>query len=190
MSESLQQARADASREDDTLVVRVGGDWRITRRHPAWDEIVTDPPPRRVVLRADQLGTWDSSLALYLRAARVWSETHGVELSLEGVPGAAGKLADLLTKKPGPLAKPACLPGLLSVLGATTIMLWAEAKDLAQLVGECIFSTGRFFRGQAQFRWRDCLSEMQQCGAMALPIVGLISFLVGIIIDRKSTRLN
>ena len=181
MSESLQQARADASREDDTLVVRVGGDWRITRRHPAWDEIVTDPPPRRVVLRADQLGTWDSSLALYLRAARVWSETHGVELSLEGVPGAAGKLADLLTKKPGPLAKPASLPGLLSVLGATTIMLWAEAKDLAQLVGECIFSTGRFFRGQAQFRWRDCLSEMQQCGAMALPIVGLISFLVGII---------
>jgi phospholipid/cholesterol/gamma-HCH transport system permease protein len=39
---------------------------------------------------------------------------------------------------------------------------------------------GRFFKGQAHFRWRDCFAEMQQCGAMALPIVGLISFLVGV----------
>jgi phospholipid/cholesterol/gamma-HCH transport system permease protein len=31
-----------------------------------------------------------------------------------------------------------------------------------------------------KFRWRDCLFEMQQCGAMAFPIVGLINFLVGI----------
>jgi phospholipid/cholesterol/gamma-HCH transport system permease protein len=30
------------------------------------------------------------------------------------------------------------------------------------------------------FRWRDCFTEMQQCGAMALPIVGVISFLTGI----------
>ena len=69
MSESPPQARADASMEGDTLVVRMGGDWRITGRRPEWDEAVTSPPPRRVVLRADQLGTWDSSLALYLRAA-------------------------------------------------------------------------------------------------------------------------
>jgi phospholipid/cholesterol/gamma-HCH transport system permease protein len=31
-----------------------------------------------------------------------------------------------------------------------------------------------------KFRWRDCLAEMQQCGAMALPIVGLINFLAGV----------
>ena len=181
MSESPPQAHADASWEGDTLVVQVRGDWRITGRCPAWNAAVPDPLPRRLVLRAEGLGTWDSSLALYLRAARVWGETHGIEMALEGLPAGAGKLADLLARKPGPVLKPARLPDLLTALGATTVKLWAETKDLAQLVGECVFSVARFFRGQAQFRWRDCLAEMQQCGAMALPIVGLISFLVGII---------
>jgi phospholipid/cholesterol/gamma-HCH transport system permease protein len=31
-----------------------------------------------------------------------------------------------------------------------------------------------------KFRWRDCFSEMQQCGPMAVPIVSLVSFLVGV----------
>jgi phospholipid/cholesterol/gamma-HCH transport system permease protein len=181
MSESPPQARADTSVEGDTLVVRLGGDWRITGEHPVWTEGVPDGHRRRVVLRAEQLGTWDSSLALYICAARVWGETNGIELALEGLPAAAGKLADLLARKPGSQAKSTAQPpGLITAVGATTVKLWAETKELAQLVGECVFSVGRFFRGQAQFRWRDCFSEMQQCGAMALPIVGLISFLVGV----------
>jgi ABC-type transporter Mla maintaining outer membrane lipid asymmetry permease subunit MlaE len=34
--------------------------------------------------------------------------------------------------------------------------------------------------GRPAFRWDDCIGEMQKCGAMALPIVSLISFLVGV----------
>jgi len=180
MSEFLPQARADASLEGDTLVVRLGGDWRITGRHPSWADTIERLEPRQVVWRADQLGTWDSSLALYLQAARVWSEAHQAGLALEGLPDGAKKLADLLAKKCVAPAKPASLPDLFTALGGATVKLWGETKDLAQLVGECVFSAGRFFRGQAQFRWRDCFDEMQQCGAMALPIVGLVSFLVGV----------
>jgi len=180
MSEFQPQARADASLEGDTLVVRLGGDWRIAGRHPNWEDAARDPKTRAVILRADQLGAWDSSLALYLQAARIWSEQIGAKISFEGLPDAVVKLADLLAKKSPPTAKPAGLPDLFTALGGATVKLWGEIKDLAQLVGECVYSGGRFFRGQAQFRWRDCFDEMQQCGAMALPIVGLISFLVGI----------
>ena len=181
MSDFPPQARAVASLEGDIFVVRLGGDWRITGRHPTWEDAARNPRARQVVLRAEQLGAWDSSLALYVRAARVWCETHGAKLALEGLPDAAVKLADMLGKKPGqPPVKAAGMPGLVTALGGATVKLWGEIKDLAQLVGECVFSGGRFLRGQAQFRWRDCFAEMQQCGAMALPIVGLISFLVGV----------
>ena len=181
MSEPLPPARADTSVDGDLLLVRVGGDWRITGPHPVWCDPASDPAVRRLRLQADGLGAWDSSLALYLRAARVWATAHTVELSVEGIPETVGKLADLLARKTERPATPASLPNLATVVGAATTRLWAETKDLAQLVGECVYSIGRFFRGHAQFRWRDCLSEMQQCGVMALPIVGLISFLVGII---------
>jgi phospholipid/cholesterol/gamma-HCH transport system permease protein len=91
------------------------------------------------------------------------------------------KLVDLLAQKPGrPTGRAAGLPDPFTPVGLATVTLWREIKDIAQLVGESAYSMGRFFRGQAQFRWRDCLSEMQQCGAMGLPIVGLISFLVGV----------
>jgi len=174
-------ARADASLDGDVMVVKVGGDWRIIGDHPAWEAAVaTWQSQPRVTIRAEQLGWWDSSLALYLRAARVWAEGSGIKISIEGMPEAALKLADLLDKKCEPPPKPSRVPDLFTSLGTTTVKLWHETKDLAQLVGDCVFSMGRFFRGHAQFRWRDCFSEMQQCGAMALPIVGLISFLVGV----------
>jgi len=182
MSESQSHARADASMEGETLVVRIGGDWRITAWHPDWADAARKHTPRGVMVRAAELGAWDSSLALYLQAGRVWAATKGIAITFEGFPAAVEKLAGLLAGKGVPTAKPACVPGLATVVGQATVKLWKETKDLAQLVGECVFSTGRFFRGQAQFRWRDCFSEMQQCGAMALPIVGLVSFLVGVTI--------
>ncbi len=181
MSQPGAPARADASLAVDTLTVQVGGDWRITAPHPDWIDLIGDRLPGRVVLTGTELGTWDSSLALFISAARRWSETNAIALVLEGLPAEALRLAALLAEKPPALPEqPRGLPNLPTAIGTETVRLWRETKDLAQLVGECSFSMGRFFRGQAQFRWRDCLAEMQQCGAMALPIVGLISFLVGV----------
>jgi phospholipid/cholesterol/gamma-HCH transport system permease protein len=174
-------AHADASLAGDTLTVRVEGDWRITAPHPGWAELIGERLPRRVVLSGTGLGAWDSSLALFISAARRWSEATAVDLSLEALPAEALRLAALLVEKPlVPPTRPLGVPDLPTAIGTETVRLWRETKDLAQLVGECAFSVGRFFRGHAQFRWRDCFAEMQQCGAMALPIVGLISFLVGV----------
>ena len=173
-------ARASASLEGDRLTVEVGGDWRITRRRPGWAETVAGHAPRSVTLVGRGLGGWDSSLALFLLEARRWSEAEGIALGLEEIPVGAGKLAGLLAGKLVPPVAPAPRPNFVTSLGEATVRLWAELKDLAHLVGECVFSMARFFRGQALFRWRDCFAEAQQCGAMALPIVGLISFLVGL----------
>lgn len=180
MSDTPLQARADASLEDGTLLIKLGGDWRITQRRPQWSDAVRNHRPTKIVLRANGLGSWDSSLALYLQAAQKWSEANQAEYLVEGFPEAVEKLTATLSKKRVQPAKAQGLPDLFTALGGATFRLWAETKDLAQLVGDCVFSGGRFFRGQAQFRWRDCFYEMQQCGAMALPIVGLISFLVGV----------
>ncbi len=175
------QARAEATLESGMLAVRVGGDWQLTAPHPDWAAVLAGHKPQAVRIMADRLDDWDSSLALFLGEAWRWGEKTGVSVAREGFPPGLEQLVGLLAQKPPPGAAPrAGLPGLFTVVGIATAALWRETKDLAGLVGECAFSVARFFRGQAQFRWRDCLSEMQQCGVMALPIVGLISFLVGV----------
>jgi len=173
-------ARADASLAGDTLTVRVGGDWRITEKHPDWEQLLDGRQPRSVVLSGQELGAWDSSLALFIRCVQLWGAKSGATLLLEHLPAGAVRLAASLAREPLAPAHPAGLPDLPTAIGTETVRLWRETKDFSQLVGECVFSMGRFFKAQAHFRWRDCFAEMQQCGAMALPIVGLISFLVGV----------
>ncbi len=57
----------------------------------------------------------------------------------------------------------------------------ASVRDFLQFVGECSIDTVEArHRAGTGLRWNDCLNEMQKCGAMALPIVSLISFLVGV----------
>lgn len=175
-----QPARAEASFEADTLKVQIGGDWQITEHHPDWSEAARRHKPRKVVLNGRDLTGWDSSLALYVREACVWSEALGAEFVVEGMPSGVEKLVKVLGEKPATTVKPECAPEFVTAVGLATFKLWQETKDLSAIIGECAFSSVRMLKGQAQFRWRDCLSEMQQCGAMALPIVGLISFLVGV----------
>lgn len=181
MSEPTAPARAEAAMVQDTLVVRLGGDWEITHPHPLWSETLGRNRPAAVRIENAGLGTWDSSLALYLRAAQSWSEAHSAEFHMVDLPAGVNRLMSILAqKRPAPALPHAGLPGLVAALGQFTLHLWTETKDLANLVGECAYSVGRFFRGRAQFRWSDCFIEMQHCGVMALPIVGLISFLVGV----------
>jgi len=181
MNETPSHARVQASVEGDALVVRLGGEWRITGKRPAWSAQVKEQNPGRLRLVADDMGAWDSSLALFLREAGVWAEARGVPVESVGFPAGAIKLTALLAQKPAKPTEPkSTLPDIFTAVGQATFSLSDEIKNLAGLVGECAYSVGRFFRGQAQFRWRDCLQEMQQCGAMSLPIVGLISYLVGV----------
>jgi phospholipid/cholesterol/gamma-HCH transport system permease protein len=181
MSQSASQARAEATREGDLLRVRVSGDWRIMEQHPVWSECAGEGRPKQIHLVAEDLGAWDSSLAMFVHEAHTWASSTSASLAVDGFPQGVLKLAALLEEKPGrPIERSGLLSDPFTTVGLATVTLWGEVKDIAQLVGECAYSMGRFFRGQAQFRWRDCLAEMQQCGAMGLPIVGLISFLVGV----------
>jgi phospholipid/cholesterol/gamma-HCH transport system permease protein len=59
-------------------------------------------------------------------------------------------------------------------------------RDLAtqeiRFVGEMTGAIGKLFYGKAQFRTSDLTLIIQQCGVEALPIITLVSFLVGLIL--------
>jgi phospholipid/cholesterol/gamma-HCH transport system permease protein len=75
----------------------------------------------------------------------------------------------------------------VTAVGKATEDLWENAKRISHFVGECFIGAGRLVRKPRGFRWKDCFAEMQQCGPMAVPIVGLVSFLVGVTLSYTAS---
>lgn len=196
MPETDNAARAEARLAGGVLTVEVGGAWRLTEPHPTWHDVVPaamekqgdGPMPQVVRVVAAGLAGWDSSLAILLRHARHGAESIGARFEAEGLPAGVLELERMLAEgaaKSGP-AEAAGGLDLFTAVGNLTHELVREAREFSHLVGECSLSAGRFFRGQAQFRWRDSLWEMQLSGGQALPIVGVIAVLTGVILAYQA----
>ncbi len=67
-----------------------------------------------------------------------------------------------------------------AAVGLATHNVVNQGREIVHFVGECTLGLVQLVRRPGKFRWRDCFDQMQQCGAMALPIVSLISVLVGL----------
>lgn len=174
-------ARADVLASGGALTIEVGGQWRITADRPAWPS--RDLPrsiagPVRVVAR--DLQSWDSSLVLYLRRVQTWCEERKLTCETTALPAGVRDLLERVQKGPADQVLEGRPSGGLTRIGLRATRVWWHVTELVQFVGECVIAIVRLARQPAKFRFRDCLYEMQQCGAMALPIAGLIAFLVGV----------
>jgi hypothetical protein len=70
----------------------------------------------------------------------------------------------------------------LARIGTGSLLLTRSAQGAVAFIGEATLSLLRLFTGHAQFRRGDLVLIIQQVGAEALPIVALISVLVGLIL--------
>jgi phospholipid/cholesterol/gamma-HCH transport system permease protein len=73
-------------------------------------------------------------------------------------------------------------PAWLARVGLATLAVSEAALAFVRFLGEAALAVGRFARGRATFRPIDLAGVIQDCGPDALPIVTLISFLVGLIL--------
>jgi len=67
-------------------------------------------------------------------------------------------------------------------LGQSVIRYFQNSQQTLAFIGNVTLGLFRW----KKFRWIDCLVEMQQCWASSIPIVSLISFLVGVILAFQS----
>ena len=173
-------ARAVAVLEGDRLTVTLGGAWHITRPQPAWLKVAGDRRPRTVRLVMEGGERWDSSLVRFVHEVERWCQARGAQCETDALPDAVRRLAGQLAQ-----ARQARVPveqagNPLATVGLAATDLWRQTREFADFIGECTLSALGLFKHPGRFRWGDCLLEMQQCGAMAVPIVSLTSFLVGL----------
>jgi phospholipid/cholesterol/gamma-HCH transport system permease protein len=129
------------------------------------------------------LAGWDSSLLTFLAKVFADNEARRVETDRAGLPPGVRRLLDLAAAVPARTdTGPARRPGWLARVGLRAAAAGAQVRSMLAFLGEVVATFPRLLRGGARFRRSDFLQLLHECGAQALPIVSLISFLVGIIL--------
>jgi phospholipid/cholesterol/gamma-HCH transport system permease protein len=174
--------------EAETLLIRLSGSWRLRDELPAAEEVeghlAAGPQVRRIVFDADEVTAWDTGLLTFLHRLLDQAGQQHIETDLEGLPAGARRLLRLAAAVPEDEGGRRHRPprAWLARIGQRTLDAWEAGHEMVSFVGEACLVALRFCVGKARFRRIDLLTLIQDCGARALPIVTLISFLVGLIL--------
>ncbi|HEY3352517.1 MAG TPA: ABC transporter permease [Polyangia bacterium] len=171
---------------DGALELRLGGRWAMARGMPSPElvarELEAVPPPVRLAFDTRALEGWDSSLVAFLRQVVEWCGGRGVAVDRHGLPDSLNRLIGLAEAvHPAPTRPPAEPRALLARVGDAAARAASGATRLLGFMGEVALVLGRFVVGRARYRRIDLAVELQEAGARALPIVTVVSFLLGMI---------
>ncbi|HZZ19309.1 MAG TPA: ABC transporter permease [Opitutaceae bacterium] len=182
MPESLSpaSARATSRTEGAVLAVDLEGPWRLDSDTPRWSGVVNGSKPAAVRLSAERVSHWDTSLVVFLGEAQHWCKEAGVACDTTPLPEKMKVLSGQFEAALRTRGQDDHTTSLVVEVGLATRFFLQQRRNFLQFVGECWIDTTKLVTGKAGLRWSDCIAEMQRCGAMALPIVSLISFLVGV----------
>jgi len=174
--------------ENDILLIRLAGRWQLRgglAPSGAFErELQALPVVRRVAFDAQNLTHWDTSVLTLLTRVSDVARQRGISVDPNGLPPGIRQLLDLAQAVPEPVGarKEQRLPSLLERTGAGALGVVSSAKDMLAFLGNMTVTFIRLFGMKARYRASDLWLLIQQCGADALPIVTLISFLVGVIL--------
>ena len=172
----------------DTLKVILAGDWLLEGELPKAETVQqrleNTPAVRRLVFDSQKLGRWDSGLLIFLLNLRNYCANQNITPNSDGLPEGAKKLLELAAAVPEKkdARKAEERQSFLLMLGNQTVDLFQSAGELLAFIGDAVIAVLRLLRGQAQFRRADLGLILQACSIQAVPIVSLISFLVGLIL--------
>jgi phospholipid/cholesterol/gamma-HCH transport system permease protein len=169
------------------LRVSLGGDWLLAGELPAVDPILDSlrrsPRPEQLEFDLSGLEGWDTGLLTTLVQIYKSAEANGVPVEDRGLPEGVQRLLRLAfaVRERKDAARHQVKESFLTKLGNSTLDLWESILELVSFLGELVLAFGRLFKGKARYQKADLWLQVQEAGAEALPIVSLISFLIGMI---------
>jgi phospholipid/cholesterol/gamma-HCH transport system permease protein len=172
----------------DSLRLVIAGEWLLQHPVPPLDDIeqqlASNRAIRRLCFDGDGVKQWDSGLLTFLARIYRLAATHGIDVDPGGLPDGARRMMALATAVPPreDTGRHDDEAPLLERIGLMTLAMWRAAPEMLHFLGEVTLSLLRLLRGKAQYRRSDLLLVIEDVGPQALPIVALISFLVGLIV--------
>ena len=133
----------------------------------------------------DTAGAWIlQELVVRLRSEGACVQVHGIPAGSAGLMEAvAQQLASPPTAVPVP---PAPRFAALDHVGRSTAQAWVGAASMLAFTGESALALVACVAHPRRLRWRPILFNIRSAGVDALPIVGLLSFLLGVVVAYQA----
>ena len=174
--------------------LRLSGNWTAGALGPLAPRLASLTLPAGAPAQADGAGiTALDSAGAWLIASTLsrLRGSDGAALALVGLPPAFAPLQALVRRRmaeaaaaPAAAAPPPAHP--LAALGRPVVAAVAQGVALLQFVGECAIAVRGGLAHPRRLRIRPVLFNIRSAGVQALPIVGLLAFLLGVVVAYQS----
>lgn len=179
-------ATAQLVADGDTAVLRFSGVWLLSKKRTPVDEIVQmiTPDIKRLSFDTGALKAYDSALVGMLFRCYEACAQLGIEFDSHSLPKGPRELLKLAVAVPEADASPkgGVRFNIINRVGVRAMKYADSFFGQCGFIGEVAIAATKAAFGKARYRGCDLLGIMQAAGPEALPIVALISFLVGLIL--------
>jgi len=187
MQQQIAQLQMEKSNSANAVVVtlRCAGPWlvpAIAQLEPQL-QLVVAINAAQVQVDATQLVAMDTSGAWLLQRTIRALERRGLTVSISGLRPEFSALLQLVAAAGvAPLAMLVPTTGILAKVGKAAWLGLLQLRAILAFIGKCSLILLHSVLQPRRIRWRHVLHNLQSAGFEALPITGLLSFLMGVVI--------
>jgi phospholipid/cholesterol/gamma-HCH transport system permease protein len=168
------------------LLLTIAGRLDLAGASALWQqavELVEKRRPQRLQLNVAGVDYCDGTGIGLLVELERRTILHGGTFELQGLADKFAKLREQfdlerLRELPSTRPEPCCLP---EATGIAVVKTWRALRALVSFTGELTVALLTALKRPHTVRWRDVWLTVEKAGVDALPIVALLSFLVGLI---------
>jgi len=172
----------------DGRKLALGGSWTIGESARLDRELkAIEPAGGAIEIDASQVSRMDSAGAWLLLRTRRALEAAGAKISRFSLPELYQPLFENLDQERTPEPHKSRIPpgfrGRLYKIGRATVDAWRQAVSILGYLGRVTVETGEvILRPAHNLRIAAMFHQVEETGINALPIVGLLAFLIGIVL--------
>lgn len=163
------------------------GDWNdplVLNTTAAVQNQIHSKPLKKLYFNSKNLGKWNSVLLVFvLELKRIAKEQH-IDLQIDRLPQGVSRLIQLADASPESDAssrKPK-VQTFVEKFSSHLVDVKKSSHALLDFFGRIVMMLIHCAKGCARFRLVDLFTHIHESGARALPIISLISFLMGLIL--------
>ena len=153
-------------------------------------ESVRVPATTEAIADGARIEALDTAGAWVLQKLLLRLRDEGTVVTLRGLRPEFARMLEVVAQhvtdqagKPLPAARPS--PSALERIGRSAAAASEQAVALLRFIGECALALAGSIAHPARFRWRPILYNIRSAGFDALPIIGVLSFLLGVVVASQ-----